>query len=147
MTHLRPAGQAMPTRTTRLGSRRYPRALHHSALQAALALALSLALCTADATERMAVTSLRPLLARAAAEGSARGTLTGPGAQAIARRFQTDGPIEIDVRRIQRLPQPGCGRLEVTTRQREVNQSGKRGDQEMVYQISYCADGRFPEER
>ena len=115
--------------------------------------AFPLALCTAHAaspfetTPRQAVTDLKPLLARAAAEGSARGTLTGPSAQAIARRFQTDAPIEIDVRRLQRLPQPGCGRLEVTTRQRDVNQSGKRGDQEMVYQISYCADGRFPEER
>lgn len=119
----------------------------------ALAAAFPLALCTAHAaspseiTPRQAVTDLKPLLARAAAEGSARGTLTGPGAQAIARRFQTDAPIEIDVRCIQRLPQPGCGRLEVTTRQRDVNQSGKRGDQEMAYQISYCADGRFPEEQ
>ena len=119
----------------------------------ALATALPLALCTAHAagpsetSPRQAVTDLKLLLARAAAEGSAHGTLTGPSAQAIARRFQTDTPIEIDVRRIERLPQPGCGRLEVTTRQRDVNQSGKRGDQEMVYQISYCADGRFPEER
>ena len=119
----------------------------------ALAVTFPLALCAAHAagpsetTPRQAVTDLKPLLARAAAEGSARGTLTGPGAQAIARRFQTHAPIEIDVRRIERLPQPGCGRLEVTTRQRDVNQSGKRGDQEMVYQISYCADGRFPEER
>ena len=118
-----------------------------------LAAAFPLALCTAHAagpsetSPRQAVTDLKPLLARAAAEGSARGTLTGPGAQAIARRFQTDAPIEIDVRRLQQLPQPGCGRLEVTTRQRDVNQAGKRGDQEMVYQLSYCADGRFPEER
>ena len=118
-----------------------------------LAAAVPLALGNAHAaspyetTPRQAVTDLKPLLARAAAEGSALGTLTGTSAQAIARRFQTDAPIEIDVRRLQQLPQPGCGRLEVTTRQRDVNQAGKRGDQEMVYQISYCADGRFPEER
>ena len=124
------------------------------ALAAALPLAVApLVVPTAHAatpsetTPRQAVTDLKPLLARAAAEGSARGTLTGPGAQAIARRFQTDAPIEIDVRRLQQLPQPGCGRLEVTTRQRDVNQAGKRGDQEMVYQLSYCAHGRFPEER
>jgi hypothetical protein len=119
------------------------------ALAITLPLALGIAHATdrAEPTPRQAVTDLKPLLARAAAEGSARGTLTGPGAQAIARRFQTDAPIEIDVRRLQRLPQPGCGRLEVTTRQRDVNQNGKRSDQEMVYQISYCADGRFPEER
>ena len=119
------------------------------ALAITLPLALGIAHATdrAEPTPRQAVTDLKPLLARAAAEGSARGTLTGPGAQAIARRFQTDAPIEIDVRRLQQLPQPGCGRLEVTTRQRDVNQAGKRGDQQMVYQLSYCADGRFPEER
>ena len=112
----------------------------------AVALALSAGTSYA-ATDRTPVTDVKTLLARGAAEGSARGTLTGPGAQAIARRFQTDAPIEIDVRRLQQLPQPGCGRLEVTTRQRDVNQAGKRGDQEMAYQLSYCADGRFPEER
>ncbi|MCZ8320044.1 MAG: hypothetical protein O9296_00470 [Novosphingobium sp.] len=119
------------------------------ALATALPLAIGIAHATdrAESTPRQAVTDLKPLLARAAAEGGARGTLTGPSAQAIARRFQTNTPIEIDVRRLQRLPQPGCGRLEVITRQRDVNQAGKRGDQEMVYQISYCADGRFPEER
>ena len=123
------------------------------ALVMAMAVTLPLAPCTAHAarpaesTPRQAVTDLKLLFARAAAEGSAHGTLTGPGAQAIARRFQTDAAIEIDVRRIERLPQPGCGRLEVITRQRDVTQAGKRGDQEMVYQISYCADGRFPEER
>jgi hypothetical protein len=119
------------------------------ALATALPLGLGIAHATdrAETSPREAVTDLKPLLARAAAEGSAYGTLTGPGAQAIVRRFQTDAPIEIDVRRIQRLPQPGCGRLEVITRQRDVNQAGKRGDQEVVYQISYCSDGRFPEER
>ncbi len=119
------------------------------ALAAVLPLVIGNAHATdrAGSTPRQAVTDLKPLLARAATEGSARGTLTGAGAQAIARRFQTDSPIEIDVRRLQRLPQPGCGRLEVTTRQRNVNQAGKRGDQEMAYQISYCADGSFPEER
>ena len=119
------------------------------ALAITLPLALGIAHATdrAEPTPRQAVTDLKPLLARAAAEGSAYGTLTGPGAQAIVRRFQTDAPIEIDVRRIQRLPQPGCGRLEVITRQRDVNQAGKRGDQEVVYQIGYCSDGRFPEER
>ena len=119
------------------------------ALAAVLPLVIGNAHATdrAGSTPRQAVTDLKPLLAHAAAEGSARGTLNGPGAQAIARRFQTEAPIEIEVRRLQRLPQPGCGRLEVTTGQRDVNQSGKRGDREMVYQISYCADGRFPEER
>jgi hypothetical protein len=33
------------------------------------------------------------------------------------------------------------------TRQRGVLEDGKRRDQELVYEISYCADGRFPEDR
>ena len=65
----------------------------------------------------------------------------------VQRRFDTTSPIEIDVRRLRALPQAGCGRLEVTTRQRAVLVAGQRQDQELVYQLSYCADGRFPEER
>ncbi len=125
---------------------------HRTALNLALAAILPLALIAAahaaGPAGRIAVTDLKPLLARAAAEGSARGVLTGPGAQAIARRFQTDTPIEVDVRRLQRLPEPGCGRLEVTTRQQAVAQDGQpRREQELVYQISFCDDGRFPEDR
>jgi len=46
-----------------------------------------------------------------------------------------------------RLPQPGCSRLEVTTRQLAVSENGKREDKELVYQVSYCRDGTFPEKR
>jgi len=115
-----------------------------------LAMALATIICNAHAAEpaeRTAVTELKPLLARAAAEGRAHGVLTGPGAQAIARRFQTDAAIEIDVRRQQPLPQAGCARLEVSTRQRSVKQSPEPSEQQLVYQISFCADGRFPGER
>ena len=56
-------------------------------------------------------------------------------------------PVEIDVRRLRALPQAGCSRLEVTTRQRAVLVDGQRRDQQLVYQLSFCADGRFPEER
>ncbi len=101
----------------------------------------------AEPAGRTAVTELKPLLARAAAEGRAQGVLTGPGAQAIARRFQTDAAIDIDVRRLQPLPQAGCARLEVSTRQRSVKQSPEPSEQQLVYQISFCADGRFPGDR
>jgi hypothetical protein len=45
------------------------------------------------------------------------------------------------------LPQLGCARLEVTTRQRDVLEHGKRSDQELQWQISFCRDGSFPEKR
>jgi hypothetical protein len=35
----------------------------------------------------------------------------------------------------------------VTTRQKDVLEKAKRGDKELVYQVSYCRDGRFPEKR
>lgn len=104
---------------------------------------------TADAAaiERIAVGEIKPLLMRAADQGVAYGVLGGTGAAYVQRRFDTTSPIEIDVRRLRALPQGGCGRLEVTTRQRGVLVAGQRQDQELVYQLSYCADGRFPEER
>jgi hypothetical protein len=101
----------------------------------------------ASASERTPVTEIKPLLMRAAAQGTAHGVLTGVGAAYLQRRFDATSPVEIDVRRLHALPQPGCSRLEVTTRQRAVLVKGQRDSRELVYQLNYCADGGFPEER
>ena len=95
--------------------------------------------------ERTPVTEIKPLLIEAAEHGEAVGVLGGPGADYVGRRFDTTTPIEIDVRRLHKLPQPGCGRLEVTTRQRAVLESASRHDQTLTYQVSFCSDGNFPE--
>jgi hypothetical protein len=115
---------------------------------AAFALACSSVQFTADAAiERIAVSEIKTLLRRAAEQGVAYGVLVGAGAAYAQRRFDTTSPIEIDVRRLHALPQAGCGRLEVTTHQRAVLVDGERQDQELVYQLSFCADGQFPQER
>jgi hypothetical protein len=106
----------------------------------------ALATLLAAAIERTVVTEIKPLLMRAAEHGDSHGVLAGTGAAYAQRRFDTSSPIEIDVRRLRTLPQAGCGRLEVTTRQHAVLIEGKRQDQELVYQLSFCADGRFPQE-
>ena len=93
------------------------------------------------------MTEIKPLLARAAERGASHGVLTGPGADYMRRRFDATTPIEIDVSTLHALPQPGCARLEVTTRQRDVLEQGKRADQELRWQVSFCRDGSFPERR
>jgi hypothetical protein len=117
-------------------------------LMAKLAVGWICALATfpSAAVERTVVTEIKPLLMRAAAQGDSHGVLTGTGAAYAQRRFDTSSPIEIDVRRLRTLPQASCGRLEVTTRQQSVLIEGKRQDQELIYQLSFCADGRFPQE-
>lgn len=115
-----------------------------AALTVACICALSVA--PAAAIERAVVTEIKPLLMQAAEHGDSRGILAGTGAAYAQRRFDTSSPIEIDVRRLRTLPQAGCGRLEVTTHQQAVLFDGKRQDQELVYQLSFCADGRFPQE-
>jgi hypothetical protein len=101
----------------------------------------------AQTTQRIPVTEIKPLLALAAERGAAHGVLTGPGADYMRRRFNATAPIEIDVATLHALPQPGCARLEVTTRQRDVLEQGKRTDQELRWQVSFCRDGSFPEKR
>jgi hypothetical protein len=101
----------------------------------------------AQTTQRIVVTEIKPLLALAAERGAAHGVLTGPGADYMRRRFDATAPIEIDVQTLHALPQPGCARLEVTTRQRDVLEHGKRSDQELRWQVSFCRDGSFPEKR
>ena len=101
----------------------------------------------AQTTQRIPVSEIKPLLALAAERGAAHGVLTGPGADYVRRRFDATTPIEIDVATVHALPQPGCARLEVATRQRDVLEQGKRADQELRWQVSFCRDGSFPEKR
>lgn len=96
---------------------------------------------------RIQVSEIKPLLIRAIEQGSAHGVLVGEAATYVRQKFQSSAPIEIDVRTLHALPQPGCSRLEVTTRQKDVLEDAKRGDKELTYQVSYCRDGRFPEKR
>jgi hypothetical protein len=93
------------------------------------------------------VSDIKPLLIRAIDQGSAHGVLVGEAATYVRQRFESSAPIEIDVRTLYALPQAGCSRLEVTTRQKDVLEKAKRGDKELTYQVSYCRDGRFPEKR
>lgn len=101
----------------------------------------------AQTTQRIPVSEIKPLLVLAAERGAAHGVLTGPGADYMRRRFDAATPIEIDVQTLHALPQPGCARLEVTTRQRDVLEQGKRADQELGWQVSFCRDGSFAEKR
>jgi hypothetical protein len=101
----------------------------------------------AEPVARIQVSEVKPLLIAAIEHGSARGVLVGAGAAYVRQKFGSGAPIEIDVRALHALPQRGCSRLEVTTRQRDVMEQAKRSDKELTYQVSYCRDGRFPERR
>ena len=94
--------------------------------------------------EPLVVTGVRPLLVTALQRGQARGILGGPGADYVRRRFDASSPIEIEVRRLRTLPQDGCARLEVITRQSSVLVNAKRSDQALAYQLNFCIDGNFP---
>ena len=97
-------------------------------------------------SERVPGTTLRPLLLAALAHGTARGTLVGEVAPFMTQHFGSAAPIEIDVRTLRPLPQPGCQRLEVTTTQRAVidPKTARAQDAKLLYQISYCRNGDFP---
>ncbi len=97
--------------------------------------------------DRIVVQDIKPLLKGAIGHGAARGVIVGEPATYIRQHFDTLAPIEVDVKSLHPLPQPGCHRLEVTTRQQAVLENGKREDKELVYQVSYCRDGSFPEKR
>ena len=110
-------------------------------------LALAVAVTALHAQDRVPVRNIKPLLIAAIEQGSARGLIVDSAAAYIRQRFDTEAPIKVDVKRLHALPQPGCSRLEVTTRQLAVSENGKHEDKELVYQLSYCRDGTFPEKR
>ena len=101
----------------------------------------------AQPTDRIPVPEVKPLLKVAIDRGSARGVIVGEASAYVRQKFDTAAPIEIDVRVLHGLAEPGCSRLEVTTRQKEVLENGKRGNKELTYQVSYCRDGRFPDKK
>ena len=109
-----------------------------------LALAQS---ASAQPLTRTEVTEIKPLLLRAIDQGAAHGVLVGESATYLRQKFDARSPIEIDVQALHPLPQPGCSRLEVKTRQKDVLEKAQRSDRELVYQVSYCRDGRFPDKR
>ena len=104
-------------------------------------------LSLAQPGDRIVVQDIKSLLKGAIEHGAARGVIVGEPATYIRQHFDTLAPIEVDVRSLHPLPQPGCHRLEVTTRQQSVLEDGKREDKELVYQVSYCRNGTFPEKR
>lgn len=101
----------------------------------------------AQPVARVPVDEIRPLLMQAAERGVAYGVLVGVGATYMRQRFNATTPIEIDVRALHALPQSGCSRLDIVTRQRDVLENGERGDKELSFQLSFCRDGQFPEQR
>lgn len=109
-----------------------------------LALAQS---ASAQPLSRTEVTEIKPLLLRAIDQGAAHGVLVGESATYLRQKFDARSPIEIDVQALHPLPQPGCSRLEVKTRQKDVLEKTQRSDKELVYQVSYCRDGHFPDKR
>ncbi len=109
-----------------------------------LALAQS---ASAQPLTRTEVTEIKPLLLRAIDQGAAHGVLVGESATYLRQKFDARSPIEIDVQALHPLPQPGCSRLEVKTRQKDVLETTQRSDKELVYLVSYCRDGRFPDKR
>ena len=61
---------------------------------AAIAL-LALTASTADAADRQAVTTVKPLLVTAIDQGEAHGVLIGQAAQYVAQTFKSTAPIQI----------------------------------------------------
>ena len=112
---------------------------------------LALTVSNVDAIERQAVTTVKPLLVTALDQGEAHGVLVGQAAQYIAQTFKSAAPIEIDVRTVQVLGEPGCRRLAVTTAQDGVvdfnreRRDTKPARMAFTYQLNYCRDGRMPQ--
>ncbi len=112
---------------------------------------LVLTVSNVDAVDRQTVTTVKPLLVTAIDQGEAHGVLVGQAAQYIAQTFKSTAPIEIDVKTVQALGEPGCKRLAVTTsqdgvldfnREKRETQSARKA---FTYQFNYCRDGRTPQ--
>lgn len=97
---------------------------------------------------RRGVTDPRELMVEAidAPNGQAHGMLAGEMADALARGFDTDAPLNIDVSTLKRYRQTGCRRLNVAFSQDNVHLPGEQAHQprRVDFGIDYCRNGRPP---
>jgi hypothetical protein len=113
----------------------------------ALSALTSLHAADAAAIDRQKVSDVRPLLLAALDNGEAHGVLIGEAAHWMAQVFKTSAPIEIDVRTVRTLRQPGCKRLAVTTAQEDVRDFNRKERavaperKAFTWMINYCRDG------
>ena len=110
---------------------------------------IALGAFNANAAERQPVTTVKPLLLTAIDQDEAYGVLVGEAAQYIAQTFKSTAPIEIDVKTVRPLGEPGCKRLAVTTAQDRVldfnreQREARPGRKAFTYELNYCRDGRM----
>ena len=112
---------------------------------------LALTASNVGAADRQAVTTVKPLLVTAIDQGEAHGVLVGQAAQYIAQTFKSTAPIEIDVKTVEVLGEPGCKRLAVTTAQDGVvdfnreRRDTRPARMAFTYHLNYCRDGQMPQ--
>lgn len=103
---------------------------------------------TLAVTPRRSVADPRELMVEAidAPDGQAHGMLAGEMAGALARGFDTNAPLNIDVSTLKRYRQDGCRRLNVAFSQENVRLPGEQGHQPRRIDIGvdYCRNGRPP---
>ena len=120
----------------------------HSCFAAITLLVLT---ASANAFERPAVATVKPLLLTAIDRDEAHGVLVGPATQYVAQTFKSSAPIEIDVKMVRALRESGCARLAVTTSQDAVvdfnreKRETKPTRNSFTYEFNYCRDGRTPQ--
>lgn len=99
------------------------------------------------ATARNLVASgeLAPLMESARLEGLATGKLGGEVAARL-RGMGIEQPVQVTVRRMYRLKDPGCARLRVAFDQRGVTLPGETQpkDRHAEFALNWCEGGRPP---
>ena len=109
---------------------------------------------TSVSAQMNAAESIKPLLLEAIKKGHAKGEMGGQARDVIVRLFNSTAPILVNVERLHPLETAGCFRLQVTTSQTGVYEVDPKtrvrdsapSDKKIAYQVSYCANGFFPEE-
>ena len=90
---------------------------------------------------------LRPFLVAAidAPDGRAAGVLAGSLAETLRKQGVSAAPLRVEVTTLRTYREPGCRRLNILFRQREVKLGdAPPTDRAAAFQLNYCRDGRPP---
>lgn len=87
------------------------------------------------------------IFAKAIAESSARGELTGPRAEKMKGTTRSNAPIYMRAKVVKRFAQEGCARLAIQLTQADVpTRGGQLMPFETEWEMNMCADGSPPPE-
>ena len=109
-----------------------------------LALMLAAAFACESFAQASTYSDIESMMAVAMSKGRVEGVLVGPIDEAFTRQFKSTGRLYVKIKEVEKLPLPGCSRLQVNYTKYDVPTPKGKTEYLLTADLSYCKDGAPP---